>query len=76
MEAIRDAIDEMYNNAEMVKFILLKNGITQNEINDFIKIHLTYLFVKDKKAFAEIMNNIFTLAFLASGDEDENNNSR
>jgi hypothetical protein len=76
MEAVRNVIKVMHYNAEMVKDILQKNGITQEEINDFIRIQMVQLFINDKKAFAEIMNNIFWLAFLASGDEDENNNSR
>jgi arginine/lysine/ornithine decarboxylase len=74
MEALHNMIKVMRYNAEMVKDILRENGITQEEIDDFIRIQMVYLFINDKKAFAQIMNNIFWLAFLVSGEEDEDNN--
>jgi hypothetical protein len=74
MEVVRNVIMVMRYNAEMVKDILQKNGITQEEIDDFIRIRMAHLFINDKKAFAEIMNNIFWLACLPSGEEDGDNN--
>jgi hypothetical protein len=74
MEALHNMIKVMRYNAEMVKDILRENGITQEEIDDFIRIQMVHLFINDKKAFAQIMNNIFWLAFLVSGEEDGDNN--